>query len=64
MTVTAIARLDLDSLDDRQYQLPGSGTPSLIYVFGPDEQIGARAYTADGRDLTPGSTHDDIRLDF
>jgi hypothetical protein len=64
VTVTAIARLDLDPLDDRHYALPGTGSPSLIYVFSPDEQIGARARNADGRDLIPGSSHASLRLDF
>ena len=62
--MTAIVRLELDASDDRRYRLQGNGTPSLIYVFGEDEQIGARAHTADGRDLTPGSAHESLRLDF
>jgi len=36
----------------------------MIYVFGDAEQVGARASTADGRDLMPGSTHESVRLDF
>jgi hypothetical protein len=62
--VTALVRLELDAAADRHYRLPGDGSPSLIYVFGEDEQIGARAYTTDGRDLTPGSIHESLRLDF
>ena len=64
MRVWAIVRLELDALDGRHFRLPGDGTRSLIYVFGDAEQVGARASTADGRDLTPGSTHDSVRLDF
>ena len=64
MHVWAIVRLELDASEDRHFRLPGDGTPSLIYVFGEDEQIGALASTADGRDLTPDTSHGSVRLDF
>ena len=59
----AVVSLALDAGEDRAYRLPGKGTPSLLYVFD-GQQIGAFAETADGQDLTPGSSHVGLRLTF
>jgi hypothetical protein len=59
----AVVRLDLDPSPEREYRLPGSGSRSLLYVFD-GQQVGASAETRDGRDLTPGSSHDGVRLTF
>jgi hypothetical protein len=59
----AVVSLSFDNSHDRDFRLPGSGSRSLLYVFD-GTQIGAQAETADGRDLTPGSSHDRVRLTF
>jgi hypothetical protein len=61
--LTALARLVFDSSDGHNFRLPGSGSPSLLSVF-EGQQIGALAQTATEEDLTPGSSHDDVRLMF
>lgn len=48
----------------RHFALPADGSPSLIYVFSPERQFGARAYSASGQDFTPGSSQSDVRLEF
>lgn len=60
---TAVVRLVFDSSEDRSFRLPGSGSPSLLYVF-EGKQIGALAETSDGEDLTPGTSHEGVRLTF
>lgn len=62
--MSARATLELDADDTRHYRLPADGTPSLLYVFGADKQLGARAYSADGQEFRPGTRHTDVRLDF
>ena len=59
----AVVRLDTDSSQVRDYRLPGSGSRSLLYVFD-GQQVGASAETRDGSDLTPGSSHEGVRLTF
>lgn len=61
--LTAVVDLRLNADADRAYRLPGSGSPSLLYVFD-GQQIGALARTADGRDLVPGSEHQGALLTF
>ena len=57
-----LVSLDLDD-SDRPYRLPGAGCRSFMFVF-EGKMIGAQVVTADGRDLTPGSHHDQARLRF
>jgi hypothetical protein len=59
----AVVHLELDPSQIRGYQLPGSGSRSLLYVFD-GQQVGASAETRDGSDLTPGSSHEGVRLTF
>lgn len=61
---SAIARLTFAANASRHYKLAADGSPSLLYVFGPDHKLGARAYSAIGQDFEPGSTQSDVRLDF
>ena len=61
---TATATVELDAHPERHYDLPADGTPSLLYVFGPDRTLGARAYSRDGGTFAPGTRHQDVRLDF
>lgn len=59
----ATVRLVFTESGGRDFKLPGGGSPSLLYIF-KGHQVGAFAETADGRDLTPGTTHDGVRLTF
>ena len=61
-SVEALVELDEDS--SRYYCLPADGTPSLLYVFGREQKLGARAYCDDGCDFAPGTSHERVRLDF
>jgi hypothetical protein len=61
--LTAVVDLRLYAQADRAYRLPGTGSPSLLYVFN-EQQIGALATTADERDLVPGSEHTGVLLTF
>lgn len=61
---SAIARLTFALDESRHFKLPGDGSPSLLYVFGPDQKLGARAYSPRGQDFEPGSSQPDVRLDF
>ena len=61
-SVEALVELDADPT--RHYRLPAAGTPSLLYVFGPDQKLGARAYCGNGEDFAPGTRHEQVRLDF
>lgn len=36
----------------------------MIFVFGQDRQLGARAYDESGDDFAPGTSHSNVRLDF
>lgn len=60
--LTAVVDLRL-AAHDRTFRLPGTGSPSLLYVFD-GQQIGARAVTLDGSDLMPNSTHEGVALTF
>lgn len=60
---SARATLDLNADDTRHYRLPHDGTPSLLYVFD-GQQLGARAYSASGQDFAPGTSQQDVRLEF
>ena len=61
---SAIASLTFAADGSRHFKLPANGSPSLLYVFGPDHTLGARAYSAIGKDFEPGSSQSDVRLDF
>ncbi|KRF24804.1 hypothetical protein [Phycicoccus sp. Soil803] len=61
---SGLASLTFVADESRQYKLPADGTPSLVYVFGPDHTLGARAYSAVGQDFEPGSSQSHVRLDF
>ena len=61
---SAIASLTFAADASRRFKLPADGSPSLVYVFGPDHLLGARAYSAIGKDFEPGSSQSDVRLDF
>lgn len=61
---SANATVELDANPGRHYDLPADGTPSLLFVFGPEVKLGARAYSSDGRSFAPGTTHREVRLDF
>lgn len=61
---SAIARLTFAADASRHFKLPADGSPSLLYVFGPDHTMGARAYSATGQAFEPGSSQSDVRLDF
>lgn len=61
---TALASLTFEPDPSRHFRLPAEGSPSLIYDFGPDNKLGARAYSASGQDFEPGSTQSNVRLDF
>jgi hypothetical protein len=61
---SALATLTIDPDDSRQFRLPAEGTPSLLYVFGPDRQLGARATSASGKKFAPGFAETGVRLDF
>lgn len=60
----ATAEVEFDADPERHYDLPADGTPSLLYVFGPDRRLGARAYSRDGRTFTPGTRHGEVQLHF
>lgn len=47
----------------RHFKLPANGTPSLLFVFEGDIQLGARAYSEGAQDFAPGSEQR-VRLDF
>jgi hypothetical protein len=61
---SARATLILDQDDSRRFHLPADGTPSLIFVFREDRQLGARAYSQTGDDFAPGTSQENVRLDF
>jgi hypothetical protein len=61
---SARATLLLDQDDSRHFRLPASGTPSLIFVFREDRQLGARAYSETRDDFAPGTSQENVRLDF
>lgn len=61
---SAIARLTFAVAASRHFKLPANGSPSLLYVFGPDYTLGARACSATGQDFEPGSSQSGVRLDF
>jgi hypothetical protein len=61
---SAIVRLTFAADASRHFKLPADGSPSLLYVFGPDHMLGARAYSATGQDFEPSSSQSDVRLDF
>jgi hypothetical protein len=61
--LTAIVDLRFNSEVGGAYRLPGAGSKSLLYVFD-GKQIGARAASADGDDLVPGSQHEEVLLTF
>lgn len=61
--LTAIVDLRMDADVERAYRLPGSGSPSALYVLD-GQQIAAVASTADGRELAPGSEDDRAVLTF
>lgn len=61
---SARAAVSFESSDDRHFALPADGTNSLLYVFGADRKLGARAYSPTGTAFAPGAAQDDVRLDF
>jgi hypothetical protein len=61
---SVIVSLTFEPDATRHFRLPADGSPSLLYVFGPDHKLGARAYSAIGQDFEPGSTQSGVRLDF
>lgn len=61
---SAIASLTLAADVSRHYKLPADGSPSMLYVFGSDHILGARAYSTSGQDFEPGSSQSGVRLDF
>jgi hypothetical protein len=64
VAAVTLARVAIElHASDRQFKLPGGGSRSLLYRFG-EVLLGARAVTADGRDLSPGSSHPDVTLEF
>jgi hypothetical protein len=56
----ALASLTLDEMPNRAYRLPAS-TRSLLFVFD-GTQLGALADSTD--EFAPGTTHDEVRLQF
>jgi hypothetical protein len=48
---------------DRAFNLPGTGSPSLLFVFS-GQQLGALAVSSDDRGFAPGTIHDHVRLTF
>lgn len=54
----------LDEDGTRHFRLPADGTPSLVFVFRQDRQLGARAYSETGEDFVPGTSQENVRLEF
>ena len=61
---SALASLRFYPDETRNFKLPASGTPSLLYVFTPELKLGARAYSAVDQDFFAGSEQFGVRLDF
>jgi hypothetical protein len=53
-----------DDDESHHFRLPADGSASLLYVFGPEATLGARAYSATNEDFQPGSHQAHVRLDF
>lgn len=54
--------IELDPEPSRLYRLPAQGKSSLLYVFGPERTLGARAYCDECQHFEPGTRHDSVRL--
>lgn len=54
----------LDADETRHYNFPSNGTPSMIFVFSQERQLGAWAYDDADAPFAPGTSHANVRLDF
>jgi hypothetical protein len=60
-----VARMELVAIPDRQYRISAQRNVSFIYSFsGQDMKLGALAVSPAGVDFAPGTTQDEVQLDF
>lgn len=57
--------MELYVAPDGHYCIPASRNVSFIYAFeGEETKLGALAVSLNGMDFAPGTTHDEVHLDF